>query len=190
VTRKKGSLATTPNARNGRAGKSGMRSTRATRAEASRKEAQSELKRQSALPSSRFESRIRPHPPHALTTREARAAELRLAYERGELCSTETTEQLSARNAAYVALHRSPSPARIIRQVGVPLLPVTEAIHRKHFIQKKPWKQCFSEFYTEREWKPVKSKVSEFERGVRKNVKAKEARLQKKKTGSAIELRT
>ena len=126
----------------------------------------------------------------SLARREQRAAELRLAHERGELCSSETAEQMAARNAAYVKLHLSQSPTQIVRQVGVPLMPVTKAIHRKHFIQKKPWKQCFCELYTEGGSKPQKSKIRDFERGVRKNVKAKEARLHKKKTGSAIELRT
>ena len=160
---------------------SGERSFRTTRAKASRKEVRSVDAQPHAPVSGRLGSRFRTELPNSSTTREARAAELRMAYERGELCSTESVEQMAARNAAYVAFHLSPAPTRIVRQVGVPLKAVTEAIHRKHLIQKKPWKQCFCEFYAEGGSKPLKSKIREFERGVRKNVKAKEARLQKKK---------
>jgi hypothetical protein len=155
----------------------GERSRRAPSTDVSSKEARSDDEHQHAPPSGRFADRFQVQPLISSTSRETRAADIRAAYERGELATKETAEESAARNAAYDALHGPPPRVRVGRKVGA----ATEAVHRKRFTEGKPWKQCFGEYYTESRWKPQKPKIKQFETMKRNNVKAYERRLQEAK---------
>lgn len=139
-----------------------------------------------------------------VSERSARAGRIRVDRERGEPRSKESPkealdryktylfshlplEEATAAYEAYLARHplASNAPAEPPRHVGRPLKKAQGVIHNKHFIENKPYRQCFDELYAESNEECLSEPYDRKsrEKSITTNVEAYEARLRKKRGG-------
>jgi hypothetical protein len=139
-----------------------------------------------------------------VSERSARAALIRADRERGEPRSKESPKEALDRYKTYLFSHlpleeatvhfekylarhplASNAPAELPPHVGRPLKKAQGLIHHKHFIENKPYRQCFDELYAESNEECLSDPYDRKsrEKSITTNVEAYEARLSKKRGG-------